>query len=144
MAVLISEDPLMNLHSQPSFPLLWIILVSLISFATSLFTSKSPLNVLNGTSADTKLLWDMVFFQGGNCLLMSPLLDPFQQRCDTAAVPAWSQPTAGAAARSQHRKCGLRTQGKMQVVNILKNTLLVYETIGYGYFAGKSIKEMSV
>lgn len=57
--MLISEDPLMNLRSQLSFSLLWIGLVSLISFATSLFTSKSSLNVLNGTNADTELLWDV-------------------------------------------------------------------------------------
>lgn len=27
----------------------------------------------------------------------------------------------------------------MQVVNTLKNTLLLYETLGYGYFAGKAL-----
>lgn len=57
--MLISEDPLMNLNSQLSFSLLWIGLVSLISFATSLFTSKSSLSVFSGTNADTELLWDV-------------------------------------------------------------------------------------
>lgn len=56
IAMRIPEDPLMNLHSQLSFSVLWIVLVSSISFTTSLFTSKSP---LNGTNADTEPLWDV-------------------------------------------------------------------------------------
>jgi len=57
--MLISADPLMILRSQLSFSLLWIVLVALISFATSLFSSKSSLNMLNGTNGDTGLLWDV-------------------------------------------------------------------------------------
>lgn len=137
IAMLIPEDPLMNLHSQLSFSLLWIVLVSSISFTTSLFTFKSP---LNGTNADTEPLWDVAIgFPPVWKLLTCPLLDPFQQRCDTAAVLAQRQPAAGAAAGSQHSRHGLRIQAKMQVFNTLKSTLLLYETIGHAYFAGKGL-----
>lgn len=84
-------------------------------------------------------MWPLAFLQCGNCLLTCPLLDPFQQRCGTTAVPAQSQPAAGAAARSQRSRCGSRMQANIEVTNALKNTLLLYETVSHGYFAGKAL-----
>ena len=88
--------------------------------------------------------WPLDFLQCGNCLLLCLLLGPFQQGCDTAAVSAESQPTAGAAARHQHSRYGLRIQAKMQVVNTLKNHTVIVSDNWSLLFCRKSVREMVV